>query len=165
MRRADEALNAAEHRNPREAHDLVRGSAVEADLAQRAVVEAGQHGHGQNLRAAALHRFLRGLEHFESAAGMDGDELHVERDGRLHRVGDGLRNVVPFLVEKNVDTLGAHGLHDGRALAREELVADLEQAQVGFQQAHERERLVGAIHIEGKNQFVGRGHAGITGWQ
>jgi 4-diphosphocytidyl-2-C-methyl-D-erythritol kinase len=154
-RRTNQTRYAHEHGETCEPHDLFRRRPVEADLPQRAVVEAGQHGHGQDFGAAALHRLLRGLQHFEAAARVHCDITHVERHRRLDRVRHGLRNVVPFLVEKNIDALGPERLDEGRALAREELIAHFEQAQPGSQQPHQRQRFVGAIHIKGKNQFVG----------
>ena len=162
VRRADEAGDTAEHREAREANDLVGSGAVEADLPQRAIVEAGEDGDGENLRAAAFYGVLRSLHHLEPAAGVDGDELDVEGHSGADRVGNGLGNVVPFLVEENVDALGADGLDDGRAFAREELVADLEEAEVWLEQPHEGEGLVGAVGVEGKNQFVGYRRHGLT---
>ena len=38
----------------------------------------------------------------------------------------------------------------------------MNKAQVGLQQSHQRERLVGAVHIQGKNQFVGHGRPRVT---
>jgi 4-diphosphocytidyl-2-C-methyl-D-erythritol kinase len=124
-------------------------------------IKAGQHRHGQDLRAAALHRLLRGLQHLEPAARVYRDVTHVERHGGLHRVRDGLRNVMPFLVEENLDALRPQRLDDRRPLAREELVAHLEQAQVRLQHPHQGQRLIRAIHVQRKNQFVGRSHFNV----
>ncbi len=76
---------------------------------------------------------------------------------------DGLRNIVPFLIEEHVNALGANGLHNIAALAREKLVADFEEAEIGLQQPHVGQGFVGAIHIQGKNQFVGHrgGHVRV----
>ncbi len=160
--RTNEAGHAREGGEAREAHDLVGRRAVETDLAQGAVVEAGQDGDGEDFGAAAFHRFLRGLQHFESAASVNGDVTDVERDGRPDGVRDGLRNVVPFLVEENVDVEFPQFFHEGRALAGEKLVADLEEAQPRPEPPHEGEGIVGAIDIEGKNQFVGHGRCRVT---
>ena len=111
----------------------------------------------------AFDGFLRGLEHFESAAGVDGDVADVERDGGLDGMRDGLRDVVPFLVEEEVDRpLGAEGLDDGGAFAGEELVADLEEAEVGLEEADEGEGVVGAIDVQRKNEFVGHGDLDVS---
>ena len=162
VRGADEAADAGADGEAGEVDDLLGGGAVVADLVERGVVEAGEDRDGEDLGARTADGFLRGLHHGEAAAGVDGDEADVERDGGGDGVGDGLRDVVPLLVEEDVDALGANGLDDGGTLAGEELVADLEEAQVGLEQADERKGVVGAVHVEGKNEFVGGGHAGMN---
>ncbi len=161
-RRANETGGARENSEAGEPNDLVGSGAVETDLAERAIIEAGEDGDGENFRAAAFDGFLRGLKHFKSAAGVDGDVANIQRNRRLHRVRDCLRDVVPFLVEENIDALRADGLDDSGAFAGEELVADLEEAKARLEQADERKGFVGAVDVERKNQFVGRSHDGIT---
>ncbi len=159
QRRTNQARNACQRREPRQTHHLLRRRPLEADLPQRAIVEARQNGYGQDFRPAAFHCFLRGLQHFQPAACMHRHVAHVQRHGRLHCVRDRLRNVVPFLVQENIDIEPPQFLHERRTLAREKLVADFVEVQIGLQQPHQRQGLIGAVHIEGKNQFVGHGYS------
>ena len=162
MGRADQTRHARQHRQPRETQHLFRRRPVVTDLAQRAVVQAGQHRHGKNLSPAALGRFLRRLHHFQATTGVDGHVANIEHACGSHGMGHGLRNIVPFQVEENIDALGAQRLDEVRSLAGEELAAHLEEAQMGLEKFHERERIGAAVHIKGKNQFVGHRRRGIT---
>ncbi len=161
-RRTNQTRHARQHGESREAHDLLRRRSLEADLPQRAVVEAGQDGDGEDFRAAARHRRLRRLEHFESAARVHRDITHIERHRRLHGVCHRLRNIVPFLIEKNIDALGPQRPDEGWPFAGEELVAHFKETQIRLQPPHQRQPVIGAIHIEGKNQFVGHRRTRVT---
>ena len=93
---------------------------------------------------------------------MDGDESHIQRRRRAHGMGNSLRNVVKFQIEKDVDPLPPQGANEVGPLPGEELHADLEEAQVRLEPPYERKGVRRGVHVESENEFVGHGPAGFT---
>ena len=95
---------------------------IEADFLQRPGVEARQHRHAQNERRAVAkppRGFLRGLfgglEHFQAAAGVHGEHLHVQLHRRGDGLGDGVGDVVKFQIQEHQRAPFANPAHDVRS--------------------------------------------------
>src|SRR3972149_1290538 len=82
--------------------------------------------------------------------------VHVEHPyAELRRrpagAGDGVRNVVEFQVEENIETALREFFNQRRAGGSEQLLANLEPARAGFEARGERQRRVRGREIERDN--------------
>ena len=108
QRRTDQSAQAALGGHVGQAAYLPADIRVEADLAQRLAVETRQHGHAQHQRRRMtqlprgfLGRLLGSLEHVRSAARMHGEHLHVEAYRGCDGLGDRVRDVMKFQIQKH----------------------------------------------------------------
>ena len=91
---------------------------------------------------------------YDEDKGVDIDEVHLQRHGRLagpcHRVGD----VVVFDVQKNTAAAGADAAHQFRAFLGEELQADFEETQMGLHLVHPLLGPFPAVDVQGQHQAL-----------
>ena len=62
----------------------------------------------------------------DAAAGVDGQHLHIQPEGRSDGLGDGVRDVMKFKIKEHACTGRADFLHDVRPGGGEQFAADLE---------------------------------------
>ena len=104
--------------------------------------------------ARVLRGFFRRAHHFATAAGVDGEHLHVEPDSGHDRLGDGIRDVVKFQVEKYARARRANFFHDVRPGGGEQFAADLECANRRGDLRRKFQRLFRRRHVERRDDGI-----------
>ena len=127
VRTCDQASEAGFGCDFAEGLDLIGDFPLHAHLRQRLRVRAGQHRHAENDCRRTCRACRRCDEHFASASSMNGEYLHVERDGRFYCVTHRVWNVVKFKIEKHSTAQRPNLSHNGRAAGREKLQTDFEK--------------------------------------
>ena len=121
--------------------DLNVGGIVDADTVEVMVVKAGQHGDANNL-GMQTGGCLGILHHCAPAAGMDGDNCGFEHVDRLHRLGDGVGDIMQLEVEENRKAEFLHLMHAMMAIGAEKLEAQFHPADMCLDPAGQIERVV-----------------------
>ena len=124
--------------------------------ASAAVVEAGEHGHAEQVgrgaaqaRGFGLRRRLRGLHHGESAGAVEGHIAGFEGDHAAHGARDRVGDVVELEVEEERPAYRAHRADALRSVRTKIFEAELEAAHRRRQQAREALGLGPVARIEG----------------
>jgi hypothetical protein len=118
LRRAHDAVETAVRGEAREAQHLSRRVVGDAGGLEIVIVEAREHGHGnqqRGRRCTGLRRFVdrvtRGGQHRGAARRVDIHHPDAEPGRRGTRAGDGIRNVVKLEIEKDAEATGDHRAH------------------------------------------------------
>ena len=127
--RADHAVEPALARQGRQPLDLGVRIAADSDRGEIALVEAGEHGHADDLGALRCGG-LGVFEHCPPAGGMDGEDRRFERPQCLDRLSDRVRDVVELEIEEDRQAELRHFPDAVAAVGGEELESELEAADV-----------------------------------
>ncbi len=128
--RAHETARAGPDREPRQPHHRAGGRSGEPDPLERGVVEAGQHGHGQDPEPPRRAPDGR-PDHLVAAGRVHREQRRTARCGAARRALDGVGDVVELQVEEDRTPQRRGGANHRRALGHEELEPHLEHPHLG----------------------------------
>jgi hypothetical protein len=94
---------------------------------------AGEDGDGEQADPHGRQRAHRGLEHLRAAQRVHGHQRHAELGGAAHRARHRIRDVVVLQVEEDLLPARDDLAHEVGSGGGEELVADLEHADLARQ--------------------------------
>ena len=138
----------------REARYLRVRAIGHADAAQVMVVEAGQNSYCNNFGMCTCG--CLGVFHHRTATGcMDRHDGGLERIDRLHRLCDGVGNVMQFQVEKDRQSQFLHFMHTMMAVGAEEFEAQFYTADMMLDPLGQFQRIFKIGRVDGDVERVG----------
>jgi hypothetical protein len=130
---------------------VISDPVAQAERRQIGIVDAGQHGHAEQLRATlALARGVgRGAQHRRTAAHVHGQHRDAEPRCLTYRAGHRVGDVVELDVEQGRQAEVDHAAHAVGAVRGHELEPDLQAADRADQRAAERQGAVEVGPVDG----------------
>src|SRR2546422_1048358 len=160
-RRGDHAVHARLACEAGQAHDLVLDLGGHADAPEVALAETRQHRDRQDLRspdalaaADARHLGVRALHHLEAARSVEIEEADAEPRRLDAGARHGVRDVVELEIQEHVHPVAVDHAHDLGTRVEEELLPDLEDADVLGEELHQALGLGEGLDVEGEDQPV-----------
>jgi hypothetical protein len=132
---------------------LIMGIALDADVGQIAIVEAGQHGDGDHLGVLASGG-LGVFHHGAATGGMDRHDAGLQHMDRLHRARHRVGNIVQLQVEENRQADLGQLMHAVMAMGAEELQPQLDPADMGLHLARQGFGGIEAGQVKGEIERV-----------
>jgi hypothetical protein len=152
---ADEAFDAALGCKMGQAEDLICRDIVDAYAVQLRSIHAGEDGDGEEAGGGGVLGGGPGggAEHGFATAGVKGEEASAKACNGADGTGYGVRDVVKFEVEEDLEAAVAEGLDEAIAGRAVELEADLHPAATAFEAVDEVEGLACGLEVEGYGEL------------
>lgn len=94
------------------------------------------------------------LHHFASAAGVEREHANRQLRGGLHRLRDGVGNIVELEVEKDIEAQVGDFAHGVGTTGGVHFEADLDPTNGALELAESRNDVAGRLSVENKNQIT-----------